>query len=89
MSQNNPSREDDTTGLPPGAMLPEASAFKRDQLWAKLAVSGVALVFLLLATWLSHDYRWLYAGCSLVVLVVTAIGLVRYVIARRQTMPSP
>lgn len=72
----------DGQGLPPNVILPDANAFKRDQLRARLLVSLVALGVLGVIVFLSDEHRTLYSLCAGgAALAVLVLG-VRYMVAR-------
>lgn len=79
-----PEADPDAQGLPPHVVLPEAHAFMRDQLRARLLVSLAALAVLGVIVWASDEYRQMYTLCAGgAALAVLVLG-VRYIIARQK-----
>lgn len=74
----------DAHGLPPDVIMPEANAFKRDQLRARLLVSLVALAVLGIIVWASDEHRLTYGLCTAGVGLAVAVLGVRYALARHK-----
>lgn len=79
---SNPADDPDAQGLPSHVFLPEAHAFKRDQLRARLLVSFGALVVLCILVVVSKEYRVMYSLCAGGVAMAVLVLAVRYFIAR-------
>lgn len=78
----------DAVNLPPDVMLPDRRVFAAAQIWAMLVANLVALAVLMVLTSILPAQRRLLAVCTVLVGLVAAINLVRWLIARRK-MPAP
>jgi len=65
-------------GLPPGTHLPDKHVYRKGQLKARLVVSAVGLIGLIVIAMMLPQQRYVTIPCIVVMFVLTAFNAVRF-----------
>ena len=83
------SADPDAAGLPPHIRLPDADVYRQTQYRSRLILSAAALIFLLVYSLLSTNYRIVSWLCTGIVAVSFFFNLWRYLAASKRMRAHP